>query len=200
LRALAPTLARIDLGSPAGSNVRIGDVETVTPGVVYVDPGTHSVEATLAGGARRQLTVEVGAGETRSLSFEAVEPKPKPEVVAPPAPAPRDRPDALPPADPSGPPRWLGYASLGVAALAVGGGVALNLRGLSENDDYEDSGRTDLDARQSALDLRTAAFIAYGAGAAFAGAGVVLLLTSTGSKSAARVELLPLGVACRGRF
>src|SRR5262245_58300230 len=85
LRELAPTLGKIELVSPAGSTVRIGDVEATTPAVVYADPGTHAVAAKLAGGTR-QLQIEIAAGQARSLSFEPIAPpKPKPKVRTAPA-------------------------------------------------------------------------------------------------------------------
>jgi hypothetical protein len=193
LGRLVPTLGKLVLAAPSGAKVRVGDLERSVPGVIYVVPGEHALVAMLAGGTTRRQTLRIGAGEARTVSFDAPEPPKPAERPATPARAP-DVDD-----EPTPVPKVLGFTALGVGAVAAGAGVVLNLRGAAANDEYEDSGRRDLGARDRAVDLRTAAFVAYGVGAAFGAVGIVLLATSD-EKETQSLELGPASVAYRVRF
>lgn len=184
LGILVPTLGKLVFESPTGAEVRVGDQSVTSPGVLYVDPGEHALEVKLPEGKERRESVRIGAGESRTLSF--VEEKP---AVLPPRQPPAKPPEKKRSGASTSP--VLGYVALGLAAACVGTGVYLNVRGLNENRDYEDGGKRDANQRERAVNLRTFAFVAYGAGAVFGGVGTVFLLTSGEKES---------GVAYRASF
>jgi hypothetical protein len=184
LGLLVPTLGKLVFEGPKGVEIRVGEQSATAPGVLYVDPGQHDVEATLANGEARRESVNVGAGESRAFAFDSKAP------LAP-TPAPRPRPREPRPAPASSTAKTVGWVSLGLAAASVGAGVYLNVRGSNENRDFEDGGRRDASQRERAVNLRTLAFVAYGAGAVLGGVGTVLLLTSGDEET---------GVAYRARF
>lgn len=171
LALLVPTLGKLVFESPQGAEVRVGEQAASVPAVLYVDPGEHALEVTLSDGKARRESVSIGAGESRAFSFDE-----KPTV----APKQRPRPERSKPkpTSSSSTQKVVGYVSLGLAAACLGTGVFLNVRGLNENQDYEDGGKRDANARDRAVRLRTFAFVAYGAGAVFGGLGTVLLVTS----------------------
>ena len=177
LSQLVPTLGKLVLSAPKGAEARVGDERARVPGALYVEPGTHTLTVRLPSGKTEREELTLGAGETRNLDFEEEPVKP---AVEKPMPAPVERDTTS-----SNTPRVLGWVAIGVGAAAIGTGVFLNVRGASENQTFEDSGRQNLGARESAIDLRTGAFVAYGVGAAFGALGAVLLLSSGGGESVA---------------
>ena len=203
LALLVPTLGRISVSGPSGVRVRAGDAETLAPGVLYVEPGTVKLEIKRPDGSSESRDFTIGAGENRTLSIESEkksEPSPPAAPTKPAKPAPPPEPaGAEHPA--SSTPKILGYVSLGVAAVALGTGAYLNVRGLSANQRFDDSGRTDLAAHDDAVHLRTAAFIGYGVGAAFGIMGTILLVRSGHeAPGETAIELGPARVNCRIRF
>ncbi len=196
LAELAPSLGKLSLNEPEGAKVMLGDVESSIPGTLYVDPGTHQLRVSLPDGTLVERRVNVRAGQAVALSFQAAPAKARPPAPGKPSAPQRDTLTANPESS-SAP--VLGYSLLGAGALALGAAVYVNVRGASANSDFEDSGHTDADARQRAIDLRTAAMITYGAAAVLGGVGLTLVLTSADGKRA-EAYVGPGSVGLSGRF
>jgi hypothetical protein len=128
----------------------------------------------------------VRAGATERVVIEA------PPVSPPVGPPPPSQPVQPPPSPPE-PVREttstttiLGVGSLGLAAIGTGAAIFFGVRTLNARDEYESSGFTSPDSRESALQNRTLTNVSLVAVGVFAVTGIVLLLTrSDGPKASA---------------
>jgi len=198
LAQLLPTLGKISISAPMGTKVRVGELELGVPGSAYVDPGRHPLKAVRPDGTALEREVTVAAGETTTVSFDDTprrSSEPKPAPLRPAEPEPKPKPSATPPKS-----HVLSYVSFGAAAVALGVGAYLNVRGASANDDFEASHYTDSGARDRAVGLRTGAFVAYGAGLAFGALGTILLFGPSSEGTSARLDVAPTGARCSVRF
>jgi len=168
-----------------------------------VDPGTHHVVATAAGGARAEQTITVSEGESREVKLAVT-------LAAAPAPAMEPEPKAWAPqqARESGG-NHLGpfaYAGFGVGAAGFVVGTVLAGATLSKASSISvDCGTTACvqgakDATHSARDLGTAAVVSYTLAAAGVGVGVAdILLYKPGPSNASEHELRAwIGVGAAG--
>ncbi|MEZ4222770.1 MAG: tetratricopeptide repeat protein [Polyangiaceae bacterium] len=195
LLELSVALGKITIDEPSGARATVGEASFDVPGRLFVNPGAHTVVCqTQVGEHSHEVSLRAG----QSLSLSCV-PKQEPTITkgAPPpkrAPVQR-RPE---PKSSSGATKTLGYVGLGLGAAALGVGIYLNVRGLDANGKFEDSNRTDLDARDSAVGLRTGAFVSYGVAAVLGGVGTILLLSA--DDSGPQVGLGPGSVSTRVTF
>lgn len=173
-----------------------------------VDPGTHHLLATSAGGARAEQTIIVSEGESREVRLTvtpAAAPAPTVELE-PKASAPSRAPDAR--GNHLGP---FAYAGFGVGAAGFVVGTVLAGATLSKASSISvDCGTTACvqsakDATHSARDLGTAAVVSYTLAAAGVGVGLAdILLYKPGRATESDHELrawIGVGVAgLRGSF
>jgi hypothetical protein len=165
-----------------------------------VDPGTHRVEATTAGGASFTKDVTLAEGETSQVQVDF------PNAPALPAPV-----ETLPPPEPDSPNRVPGYIVLGLGgALGVTSFVFLLLHNQAASDLETqkttdctlvpgglcpESARANLDPLQSSAKRNEGLAIGFGVGAAVAiGVGAYLVLkpgSSTGGAPAATKTTTP---------
>lgn len=189
LDRLAAPFALLDITGPAGTVVQMeGAFREALPSQRYVIPGTHELEIEYPRGERetRAIVLARGANSKLELHAPAAPPKRLPEAVTAPS-----RSWQLP----------LGVVALGVAGVSAGTGVALGARGLNARDRFDASGRTDADARNQALSLRTYADIAFGGALLFSGIGIVLLLDRPHADSAStRVGIGPGALSLERQF
>lgn len=234
LDLLAPVLSRLTVKVPdtaaiSGLIVKIdGTLLNASEYGVAVpfDPGGHEVAASAEGRKPWSRSLNLGAeADAQIVEIPVLEPEPvAPTPAPPPANAPSSKPTPppepfpastpprqLPGADSSGPPRWLGYATLGLGVAGLGVGTYFGVRSLSEkgaSDRYWD-GRNctqqscvdDWDDAKTSADIST---VALGVGVAAVGAGVFLVLNARDKEqpvSAVSVSLQanPSGGALSGR-
>ena len=194
-------------------------VDRPLPATVHVTPGRHELVVRFPDGSVVRQEIEARAAERVTLKVSppaladarrapapaAVEPLP---AQVPPQSSPAQ--DAPPPSL-DAPPRdaetrpsiqpTVGWIALGAGALSLGAATYLGLRGIDARDRFDDSGRTDADARSSAIALRTWANVGWVAAGAFVATGIVLLVTAKRSASKgprAGISLGPCSV--RGSF
>lgn len=204
LAALERKLGVLVVTGPATVSITVAHLTGARPPRrVHLRPGDHVVHTSLANGERATRVVRVlAAQETKlavgdSASSDPEEPaRPADEQLGPAN-------DTRAEARSSGSP--LGWILVSAGAASALTGVFLLSRGLSARDRFEDSGRTDVDAHDRAIRYRTWSTVTLFGGAALAGTGAVLLLTS-GKESgrpvaAARLslELGPGSVSLVGR-
>jgi len=201
LTKLQPDLGRVSVEAPQGATFSVAaHKNTPTPHTIHLPPGEHEVHARLAEGTRLMQRVSIEAGAEKTLLFEA------PEVDDAPPPPPPPPPPAEGDAFPLLP---VGLGLAGVGVVAGGAAIFLGLGALGARDDFEDSGRTDVEAHDDADSLRTFTNVAWIGAGVFATAGAVLIVldltsddSSVGAESAWRLQVAPLpgGVSARGRF
>jgi hypothetical protein len=175
LAALELALGLVRIEGPSDARVSLAHVAgAAPPTAVHVAPGEYPLTIVRADGRRDDGRVRVGVGETTTFTVKAAEPV---RSVAPPQ---RRRWGTSAPVDePSGGvQRAVGWAGLGLAAVAFGTGVYMGVEALSARDDFEASERYDRDAHDRADRFRIGANIAWAGAGVFAVAGVVLLLTA----------------------
>lgn len=173
---------------PEGMVIRLGGKELRAAAMagsgMPVDPGKYGVEAAAPGKKAWSGTVVVEPGpSTARLVIPAMVNAPAAASSAPKAPPP-------PPEDSSGSTRRVvGYVAggLGIAALGVGGvfgGLTLTKAAEVQDlcGDAPKCSRPAVDANNTAKTMALVSDISLGAGAALAGAGLVLILTSGSSK------------------
>jgi hypothetical protein len=212
LRRRIPTLS-IKIAVPADAlSVTLDDQPVPAASLVEpraVDPGTHHLVATGAGGARAEQTITVSEGESREVKLgvmPAAAPTPaaglEPKAWAPP-PAPDARGNHLGP---------FAYAGFGVGATGFVVGTILAGATLSKASSISvDCGTTACvqgakDATHSARDLGTAAVVSYTLAAAGVGVGVADILlykpgpSATASEHALRAWIGVGAAGLRGSF
>lgn len=185
LTVLKKSLGYLRLTAPIGATATVAHAKNVAiPAAVHLAPGSHTVVFNLGSGANVRKPLRLLAGETQSVAAER--PPPMAQTQAPqrpeptPSPAPSPAPDR---ASGSGQQTW-GWVSLGVAGALAAASTVLTVQTFSALDNFEGSGRKDLDARDRALRLRTWSN-ATAVGAVVLGAtGIYLLLSADGGSSA----------------
>lgn len=200
LGKLEGKLGRVEVTAPAGATVWIAHAEGVpAPARVHVAPGEHEVKVELAGGKRETRRVEARAGEAARVTVEPPPEPPPPEPAPPPPPAPA-------PGNDGSTQRTLGWVALGVGGVMAAGGTVMGVLTLDARQDFENSGRTDVDARDRTLAFRAWTNASFIGAAVLGGVGVVLVLTApsggaaAGKKVAAGLCLAPGRAAVCGRF
>src|SRR5215208_164770 len=78
---------------------------------------------------------------------------------------------------------------IGAGAACASTAIVLGLSAVSARDDFDASGRSDAEARDRAVTLRTWTNVAWGAAAATAATGAVLLLSARGGPARASSDL-----------
>jgi hypothetical protein len=213
--ALEPRLSRlqIDVSDPSVSIYRNGEAVSaaVLGSAIAVDPGTYQLEARAPGKQRWAQTVQV-AGEAATVEVKvptlADEPAsaevPQPE--APPILATAPAPAAAPAASNSQQTWAWVLGGVGVAALATGTTFTLlaSSNWAKAKDNCEDypyqCNPAALSHADSASSQASVASVAFIAGGAALGTGLVLLLTSPREKTGSELALSPSSVTLRGRF
>ncbi len=186
LTVLKKSLGYLRLTAPIGATATVAHAKNVAiPAAVHLAPGSHTVVFNLGSGADVRKPLRLLAGETQSVAAERPPPmaqtqasqaRPAPTASAAPSPAP-DR------ASGGGQQTW-GWVSVGVAGALAAASTVLTVQTFSALDNFEGSGRKDLDARDRALRLRTWSN-ATAVGAVVLGAtGIYLLLSADGGSSA----------------
>ncbi len=194
LAELETTLGVIRVDEPEGATLAVAHVRQPVPARVHVLPGSHTVTLD-HGGQRRTKTLDVIAGESVVVTFVTSDPAPNPRPVAPPP---------LPEAPPTA-----GLAPHHVAGLAVlGTGLALGIvtavlgfETLGADDAWEASEFLDLNARDRAIDFKTATNVVLTA-ALVCGAtsAVLLIIPATDDAPSVSLRVSPVSVALDGRF
>ena len=190
LSQLSLAVARVSLSGPPRTVVRTQQREFPIPAVIYLEPGVHQLRASFSSGQSTVKELQVGAGQVLLLELKlpdtpAAHPTDKVPGTARP---PRRRPvppDQAPQTAGDNTQTVVGWTALGVAAAAVGAGVYFNVRGIRENDRFEDSGRSDSETHDRAIRFRTLSFVSYGAGAVIGGMGLFLILSEDGNGTTA---------------
>ncbi len=199
--ALRPTLTLAS--TPPGARVFLDDsteAAGTTPLKLKVPPGGHVLRFELDGHTTATRQVDAAEKQTVAVSVELApepesEPEPTPEpkppaeaaAAAPPAPVPPPAPEAAP----VGWPRAAAWASLGAAGLALAAGAWFHASALDTAEEAAALGPApaDLarrDALRSGFDGQSAGmWVGYGAAAALAVTGAVLLLASGEDSGAA---------------
>lgn len=197
--AIEPKLSKLKIDAPPGDVpglvVKRGasTIDTSSLGVMLpIDPGEHTIEASAPGYAPWTGKVTVGANaDQQSIAIGAMVKGPD---TAPGAGAGSTAAmdTTVPDADSSNTRRTVGFvlAGVGVAALGVGavfGILASGQAGDAEDDATlcpgkvcTDAGREEIDGAETKALIST---IGFGVGIAAAAAGVVLIVTSGGSRS-----------------
>jgi hypothetical protein len=205
LAALKRQLGYVFVSRPIGTTVSVAHVEKLAiPAKIHLTPGKHEVVARRADGSTEKRTISVRAGESLDVAFEGESLGPGPAPV-PEEPAPKTSPvvDEAPVEGSCSQCMW-GWVAIGAGAVGAGVGTYFGLRTLSARDEFEDSNRTDADARDRAISSRTISNVGFGVAIVGVGVGVVLLLTAKDSKesTATKTELRigPTGVSAALRF
>jgi hypothetical protein len=176
---------------------------------IRVNPGAHTLAATLPGRAPITSTVRVAEGDPPLKIELSLDPDPAPPPVAPPA--------ITPPPPPVAPPRKRGSLTPGLVALGVGGaglaaggilgGVALSVAsGVKGNCKAPTADSLVCPPAEQpnvnrANTLATASTATFIAGGAIAAAGVVLILVRPGgSETTARLVPGPGWLSVQGTF
>lgn len=205
LAALKRQLGYLFVSKPIGATVSVAHVEKLAiPAKIHLTPGKHEVVARRPDGSTQKKTISVRAGESVDVAFEGEGLGPGPAPV-PEEPQPKTSPVADEPTDEGSCSQctW-GWIAIGAGAVGAGVGTYFGLRTLAARDEFEDSNRTDADARDRAVSSRTLSNVGFGVAIVGIGVGVTLLLTAESSKesTARRTELSvgPTGVSAALRF
>jgi hypothetical protein len=206
LAALKRQLGYVFVSKPIGATLSVAHVEKLAiPAKIHLTPGTHEIIVRRPDGSTEKKSVSVRAGESLELAFEGGGLGPGP------APAPDEPPESKPTPVVDEPAAggscsqctW-GWVAIGAGAVGAGVGAYFGLRTLSARDEFEDSNRTDAEARDRAVSSRTLSNVGFGVAIVGIGVGVVLLLTAPDSKqeAATRTELRvgPTGVSAALHF
>lgn len=157
LRELRSTLGMLRISGPAGASVDVAHVQGATaPVAVFLEPGTHRIEVSLADGQRLSRMHEVALGDDEVVIRSPTEVS----AIS---------------VEPSSSRRTFGWVALGGAAVLSGAGVYLGLEALEARDQFNDSGQTDADAHDRAASMRLWTNVAWAAAGASAITGIVLL-------------------------
>lgn len=213
LSVLKPMLGYVFVEKPIGATVSVGHVvDAPIPTRFHLSPGSHKLVAKRRDGSAAEQTVQLKAGSSVNVEIEggdlaaagaagAADLKPVGEAT-PAGGATKADPGA--PKEERGCPSctW-GWVALGAGVAAAGAGTYFGLQTLSAKSDFDDSGKTDAEARDRALSNRTLANVAFGVAAVAGGVGIYLLLSgsSTNKESASlSIGIRPGGVDGVYRF
>jgi hypothetical protein len=209
LFALEQRVAKVVLApaeTPAGLRVALDgvSVEPAVFGVLYaVEPGTHRIEAEAAGRTPFAQSIDIAAGETRTVALLLPKLEAPPAAPPPAAPAPRDAGGSTL--------RMLGFTSLGVGAAGLAVFAVAGLSAKSAHDDLEadcgSAGCSDashLDDASRGKTLQTVANVGLAVGVLGTAGGIVMLLSGrpSAAEPGAAVSVGPRGglLSYRGRF
>jgi hypothetical protein len=112
--------------SESGASIRIDDRgigQSPLPGEVFVEPGEHRISAALEGYEHAQVTINVHAGEARTVPIVLTKSTPRAKAMAPPL-VPLAR-WATPPEEPPDPSTAWIVSGVSLATVGVGLGIGL---------------------------------------------------------------------------
>lgn len=183
LDSLQQTLGTISVTGPAGARATIGHLKDAPlPIRAYLLPGRYELDLVRKDGQRATTTVEVRASRATPVEIaERGHPWPPTATASARAPERRLR---IPAA---------AYATFTGSALAAGAGVYFGWTGLSARDEFDDSGRTNAEAHDRAVERRTLANLAFGVAAVTAAVGVVLVYRASTAELQATIGRQGLG-------
>lgn len=209
LAVLKPMLGYVFVEKPIGATVSVAHVaDAPVPTRFHLSPGSHELSFKRRDGTTTKQALVLKAGSTTTVEAEdsaapaSAEPELKPvgdapTPAAPPRePAPKDAPRGCPSCT------W-GWVALGAGVAAAGAGAYFGVQTLSAKSDFDDSGKTDADARDRAVTNRTFANVAFGVAAVAGGVGLYLILSGNGKSQEAAslsVGVRPGGVNGTWRF
>jgi tetratricopeptide (TPR) repeat protein len=152
LSELRRRLGEIDVSGVEGTRLEVAGLEPRdVPTLVLLPPGRHTLVFVAGDGPKRRVTIEIGAGERLEIREPDVE---KERATSLAAVAPAQQASAARP--------WLAWSGVAVAGVAGAAAVVLGLNTRTALDDFEDSGNTDRDAHDRAVDLRLGTNVAIG--------------------------------------
>jgi hypothetical protein len=229
-QALEPRLSTMTIravgGEAAGAQLEVRrDGVLVQPAelgsAIPVDPGEHLIEASAPGREPWSAKIHVGPDaakvsvEIPQLKSASTGAPPPPGAAPPPAaplvtttsatsPAPSDQPAS----SDGSTQRVVGLVLGGAGVVGVGLGAFFGVRAFGKWSDAKEEcsdypygcGKEGTDLRSSASTAGTTSTIAFIAGGALLGTGVVLYLTAPKKKTSVAVTLGPQSVALGGRF
>jgi tetratricopeptide (TPR) repeat protein len=196
--ALAKRLGRLDVMRPVGGFVTVAHLKREPlPATFYLWPGSHELLIETKDGQTTRESVKVEQGQALRLLIDV----PGSEKNTAPRPS-SDRKTAQEPGAARESSPTLGWVFLGAGAVCASTAIVLGLSAVSARDDFDASGRTDPEARDRAVTLRTWTNVAWGATAATATTGVVLMLSARSGPASASSDLAlgPASVRYRLRF
>ncbi len=224
LRARIALLTLAPSGVPAGENPSISiDGRSVSSASLSVprrmNPGHHTVEASLGAGSPRNIELDLKEGESRELKLDLTPENPEPTAATPAPASARDsaHPDTPPAisADTGGGNSRTTVALVlgGAGIVATGIGAYLNLNGKAKYNaakskcDASGCSPNDADTARHAATQGTVGMVLLGVGAATVITSVTLWLTAPSSTNAAaraqrklEVSLTPGAVVLGGQF
>jgi len=203
LKTRVPMLTlNLSASAPAGTIVKregtvLGAPSLGTP--VPVDPGKQRISTQTPDGAVKEQEISLEEGQAKTLDLEL------PTPAGPPAsrePAPRVAPPEVAPTPPSPTGRrpWI-YAAFGLGGAGVALGAVTGILAISQKGDIEDKCDGTIcteEGKKIADDAKTLGWVstvAFGAGAAFAAAGLVLVITEPRTRARVSVGARSVGVA-----
>jgi tetratricopeptide (TPR) repeat protein len=198
IAALAKQLGRLDVMRPAGGFVTVAHLKREPlPATFYLWPGSHELVIETRDGQTTREFVRVEQGQALRLLVDV----PAGEKTAAQGPS-SDRKAARPQAASRETLPTLGWVFIGAGAACASTAIVVGLSAVSARDDFDASGRSDAEARDRAVTLRTWTNVAWGAAAATATTGVVLLLSARGGpgRASSNLELGPASLRYRLRF
>ncbi|NUO53296.1 MAG: tetratricopeptide repeat protein [Polyangiaceae bacterium] len=170
LEAIEKQLPRVTLRTSSPARVTLAYRTGDAPLVVHPKPGTYEAVVEFPNGTRQTREIEVARMPlVIHVDAPAAVPPPRARTVARPEEGSEDVGLAS---------RVIGFVSLGVGASLGGAAIGLGTKALDARDAFDASGRTDADARDEAVTLRTVTNVAWGLAGAFTITGVVLVATS----------------------
>ncbi|MBK7584258.1 MAG: hypothetical protein IPI67_29155 [Myxococcales bacterium] len=208
LAVLKPMLGYVFVEKPIGATISSDHVtEAPIPTRFHLTPGEHQLVLKRRDGSTAERNVTLRAGATLTVEFEAADlaadtPPPTPPKAAPVA-APKPPPEKAPAKSESCTSCTWGWVSLGVGVAAAGAGAFFGVQTLSAKSEFNDSGKTDADARDRAINNRTLSNVAFGVAAVAGGVGLYLIFTgkkTPDEAGSASVAVGPGSVSGRFRF
>ncbi len=182
---LGKNLGLVHVAKPVGGLASIDRIQKRTiPFQFFQEPGSYHVELETADGARTTTDITVLPGQTLRLELNPVESKitASPVILERPEPVPTPPPEPLPPLPRDEPPssaqEVVGWIGIGIGVVAAGAATFWGLQTWEKRDAYLDSNRTDADAYNEGLDLRTRTNIGWVTSAVTTATGLTLVLTS----------------------
>ncbi|MBK9001836.1 MAG: hypothetical protein IPM35_39440 [Myxococcales bacterium] len=210
LAVLKPMLGYVFVEKPIGATVSVAHVvDAPVPTRFHLAPGSHKLAIKRRDGTASEQAVVLKAGSTTTVEVEgsdlaagtaAAELKPVGEAPAPAAAPAKDTPAPKPTGCSTC--TW-GWVALGAGVVAAGAGTYFGIQTLSAKSDFDDSGKTDADARDRAIQSRTLANVAFGVAAVAGGVGIYLILSgekTTKESATWSVGVRPGGVDSTWRF
>jgi hypothetical protein len=202
LSVLKPQLAYVLVEKPIGGTVSVEHAKEVPiPAHIHLQPGAHTLVIKRSNGTKVEKSLSLKAGTSTPVAVEGDSGE-LGTALTPPADKKEPEPTPEPPKkdEPSGSCSsctW-GWVMIGGAVVAAGAGTYFGLRTLSANSEFEDSNRTDAEARDRAISSRTFSNVAFGVAVVAGGVGLYLVLTGKPSgpeKTSLRLGVHPTGIS-----